>query len=210
LLRGLCAAPPADPALRAALRQEAKKQGLDRLYAELVAVDPCTAGRLHPRDESKIIRALEVHRLSGRGMSEFHAQHGFAEKPFASLVIGLDRDRNSLYRRIEARIDWQLAHGLVEETKQLLARGYQREGAAMKGLGYRHVAAYLAGEYDETEMIRRFKRDTRHFAKRQMTWFRKEPGIRWLTVGESDSSSQPAARVIEQIHHFLESLEASA
>lgn len=210
LLRGLCAAPPADPTLRAALRQEAKQQGLDRLYAELAAVDPCTAARLHPRDESKIIRALEVHRLSGRGMSEFHAQHGFAETPFASMVIGLERDRGVLYRRIEARIDRQLAQGLLEETKRLLARGYQREGAAMKGLGYRHVAAHLAGEYDETEMIRRFKRDTRHFAKRQMTWFRNEPGIRWLTVGESDSSSQTAARVIEQIHHFLDRLEASA
>ncbi len=207
LLQGLCAAPPADPAVRAALRREAKEQGHDRLYARLVTVDPHTAARLHPRDEAKVIRALEVHQLSGRRMSEFQAQHRFAEKPFASLVIGLDRDRASLYRRIEERIDCQLAHGLVEETRQLLARGYQRDSAAMKGLGYRHVAAYLAGEYDKAEMIRRFKRDTRHFAKRQMTWFRKEPGIRWLTVGESESPPQTAIRVIEQIHHFLQTLE---
>ncbi len=210
LLQGLCAAPPADQTMRAALKREAKEQGHDRLYARLVAVDPRTAARLHPRDESKVIRALEVHKLSGRRMSEFQTQHGFAEKPFSSLIIGLERARASLYRRIEERIDWQLTHGLVEETKQLLARGYQREGAAMKALGYRQVAAYLTGEYDEAEMIRRFKRDTRHFAKRQMTWFRKEPGIRWLMVGESETPSQTAARVIDQIHRFLETLEESA
>lgn len=210
LLQGLCAAPPADPAVRHALRREAKEQGYDRLYARLVAVDPQTAARLHPRDESKVIRALEVQQLSGRPMSEFQSRHGFAEKPFASLVIGLDRDRGSLYRRIEVRIDLQLAQGLVEETRRLLAQGYQRESAAMKGLGYRHVAAFLAGDYDEAEMIRRFKRDTRHFAKRQMTWFRKEPGIQWMTIGDGDSPSQTAARVIERTDHFLRTLEDSA
>lgn len=210
LLQGLCAAPPADPTVRKALRREAKEQGYDRLYARLVAVDPQTAARLHPRDESKVIRALEVQQLSGRPMSEFQSRHGFAEKPFASLVVGLDRARESLYRRIEARIDQQLAQGLVEETRQLMARGYQRESAAMKGLGYRHIAAYLAGEYDEAEMIRRFKRDTRHFAKRQMTWFRKEPGIQWLTIGENDSPLQIAAWIIERTDHFLRTLEALA
>lgn len=203
LLKGLCDAPPADPIVRAALRQEAKDQGHDRLYARLVEVDPVTAARLHPRDESKVIRALEVQQLSGRRMSEFQQEHGFAERPFSTLVIGLNRDRDALYRRIEERIDWQLAHGLIEETQQLLIQGHQRTSAAMKGLGYRQVAEHLAGEYDAAEMVRRFKRDTRHFSKRQMTWFRKEPGIQWLTIEESDSVQHTGALVIGQVDQFL-------
>ena len=206
LLKGLCDAPPADPIVRAALRQESKDQGFDHLYARLVDVDPAAAARLHPRDESKVIRALEVHQLSGRRMSEFQQEHGFAERPFSALIIGLNRERGALYRRIEERIDWQMAHGLTEETKQLLAQGYQRDSAAMKGLGYRQVAEHLAGEYDVAEMVRRFKRDTRHFSKRQMTWFRKEPGIQWLTIKESESVQHTAALVIGQVDRFLTTL----
>jgi tRNA dimethylallyltransferase len=206
LLNGLSDAPPADPIMRAALRQEAKDQGYDRLYARLVNVDPVAAARLHPRDESKVIRALEVYQLSGRRMSEFQEKHGFAERPFSALVVGLNRDRDVLYRRIEERIDWQLAHGLIEETQQLLAQGSHRDSAAMKGLGYRQVAGHLAGEYDVAEMVRRFKRDTRHFSKRQMTWFRKEPGIQWLTIEESESVQHTAARVIGQVGRFLTTL----
>jgi tRNA dimethylallyltransferase len=206
LLKGLCDAPQADPIVREALRQEAEDQGSDRLYARLVDVDPVLAARLHPRDESKVIRALEVYQLSGRRMSEFQQEHGFAERPFATLMIGLNRNRDTLYRRIEGRIDWQLAHGLIEETKRLLAQGYQRNSAAMKGLGYRQVAEHLAGEYDASEMVRRFKRDTRHFSKRQMTWFRKEPGIQWLMIEESESVPHTATRVIEQIDRFLNTL----
>jgi len=206
LLKGLCDAPPADPIVRAALRQESKDQGFDHLYARLVDVDPAAAARLHPRDESKVIRALEVHQLSGRRMSEFQQEHGFAERPFSALIIGLNRERGALYRRIEARIDWQLAHGLIEETQQLLIQGHQRTSAAMKGLGYRQVAEHLAGEYDVAEMVRRFKRDTRHFSKRQMTWFRKEPGIQWLTIKESESVQHTAALVIEQVDRFLTTL----
>ena len=206
LLKGLCDAPQADPIMRKALRQEAEDQGYDRLYARLVEVDPVIAARLHPRDESKVIRALEVYQLSGRRMSEFQQAHGFAERPFAALMIGLNRDRDVLYRRIEGRIDWQLAHGLIEETKQLLAQGYRRDSAAMKGLGYRQVAEHLAGEYDAAEMVRRFKRDTRHFSKRQMTWFRKEPGIQWLMIEELEPVQHTTTRVIEQIDRFLNTL----
>jgi tRNA dimethylallyltransferase len=206
LLKGLCDAPPTDPIVRTALRQEAKDQGYDRLYARLVAVDPVAAAGVHPRDESKVIRALEVHQLSGRRMSEFQQEHGFAERPFSALIIGLNRDRDALYRRIEERIDLQLAHGLIEETKQLLALGYQGSSAAMKGLGYRQVAEHLAGEYDVAEMVRRFKRDTRHFSKRQMTWFRKEPGIQWLTIEESESAQHTAELVVGQVDRFLTTL----
>ncbi len=206
LVRGLCEAPPADPVLRASLRRDAQKHGPDHLYAQLVACDPTTADRLHPRDESKVLRALEVYRLSGRPMSEFHRQHGFTERPFTSLMIGLNRTRDALYRRFEERIEWQLANGLLDETKRLLARGYSRDLPAMKGLGYRQVSGYLAGEYDSEELVRRFKRDTRRFAKRQMTWFRNEPGIHWMMIDESEPLTVTADRILKRVDAFLAGL----
>ncbi len=209
LLQGLCEAPPGDPVVRAQLCKEAYEQGADRFYARLVALDPVTASKLHPRDTSKVIRALEVQHLSGRPMSEFQQRHGFAERPFSALLIGLNRERHALYRRIEERIDWQLANGLVEETRQLVEHGCPRDCAAMKGLGYRHVAAHLAGEYDWAEMVRQFKRDTRHFAKRQMTWFRKESAITWLMVSESESTSETVGRITDRIEQFLTALDGA-
>ncbi|HEY6084544.1 MAG TPA: tRNA (adenosine(37)-N6)-dimethylallyltransferase MiaA [Nitrospira sp.] len=206
LVKGLCAAPPTDPVVRAQLRLEAQEQGPDRLFARLVAADPGSASKLHPHDTSKIIRALEVYQLSGRPLSAFHERHGFTERPYRTLLVGLNRERQGLYRRIEERIDCQLTHGLVEETAHLLDCGYSRDSAAMKGLGYRHAAAFLAGDYDHTEMIRRFKRDTRHFAKRQMTWFRREPDIQWLTIEESEPPQRTARRVVERIDQFLTEL----
>lgn len=206
LLQGLCDAPPADPIVRAQLCEEVRVQGHDQLFARLTAVDPVAAGKLHPRDTSKIIRALEVQQLSGMPMSEFQARHGFAERPFSSLAIGLNRDRDQLYRRIEERIDWQLANGLIEETKGLLARGYRRDSAAMKGLGYRQVAAYLAGECDWVEMVRLFKRDTRRFAKRQMTWFNREANVTWLMIEESEPLEQTMNRITPLIEQFLATL----
>lgn len=206
LVRGLCPAPEADPHVRAELMKISVEQGRDQLYAELVRIDPETAARLHPNDEPKVMRALEVFRLSGQPMSAMQHQHAFGDSVFASLLIGLHRPKEVLYRRIEERIDWQLAHGMVEETRSLLDRGYARHLGAMKGLGYRQVSAYLAGEYGYDEMIRRFKRDTRHFAKRQMTWFRKEPGIVWVSIEEEEPLERTADRVMELIDQFLASL----
>lgn len=207
LVRGLCQAPQADPSLRAEFKKLSDDQGPGSLYAELQRIDPDTAGRLHPNDESKIIRALEVHRLSGRSISAVHREHQFQDAPFPTLLIGLQRSRVALYEKIEQRIDWQLAHGMVEETRALLDRGYGRQLGAMKGLGYRQVAAYLANECRYDDMVDRFKRDTRRFAKRQMTWFRKEPGIVWVSVGEQDTPEQTTGQVVGLIERFLHALE---
>ncbi len=207
LIRGMCEAPEANPEVRKELFRIVQEKGREGLYAELVRVDPVTAAKLHPNDESKIIRAVEVYRLSGVSLSSLQAQHAFQGAGFATLLIGLQRSKESLYRRIEARIDWQLSHGMIEETRALLAKGYGRQLGSMKGLGYRHIAAHLAGEYDAAEMVRRFKQDTRHFAKRQLTWFRKEPGIIWLFVEEHESTERIADRVIGQIEQFLTALE---
>lgn len=208
LLQGLCEAPPSDPRIRAQFCEEAREQGHEHLYARLASADPVTAARLHPRDTSKIIRALEVHHLSGVPMSSFQAEHGFSERPFSALVIGLNREREQVYRRIEERIDWQLANGLLEETRHLLARGYRRDDPGLTGLGYRHAAAYLSGECDQEEMVRLFKRDTRRFAKRQMTWFRREAETAWLMIPESEPLEETVARAMRLIDSFLSALDA--
>ena len=206
LVRGLCSAPQADPIVRADLKKLRDEQGRDGLYAELMRVDPDTAARLHPNDESKVMRALEVYRLSGRPLSAVQAEHRFQEASFTALLIGLQRRTESLCQRIEERIDWQLTHGMVEETRSLLDRGYGRDLGSMKGLGYRQVGAYLADECDYAEMVRRFKRDTRRFAKRQMTWFRSEAGVVWLSLEDNEPYERIAERVIAQIEQFVGAL----
>jgi len=210
LVRGLCSAPESDPRVRADLQKLRDERGRGGLYAELQRTDPGAAARLHPNDESKVLRALEVYRLSGRSISTIQEEHRFQERPFSALLIGLQRPMDSLYQRIEARIDWQLAHGMIEETRSLLQQGCGRELASMKGLGYRQVGAFLADEYDYPEMVRQFKRDTRRFAKRQMTWFRREPGIVWLPIEEEERPEQTAGHVIRQMEQFLRTLEQEA
>ncbi|MBA3753331.1 MAG: tRNA (adenosine(37)-N6)-dimethylallyltransferase MiaA [Nitrospira sp.] len=204
LIHGLCDAPRADQAYRALLLQEAREQGRYFLHGELRRVDPELAGRLHPHDEVKIMRALEVHHLSGRRLSEMQRLPRVSEPPFSVLMIGLIRDRECLYRTIDERVDGMFQRGVVEETAQLLAKGYGRELGAMKGLGYRQVAGYLAGEYDQAEARRLMKRDTRHFAKRQLTWFRKEPDLRWWSLDRRDSPDVITGRLFETIQAFME------
>lgn len=210
LLRGLWDGPPADWALRRVLESEARERGIGALYQELSRVDPASARRLHPHDQVKIIRALEVYRLSGRPLSDALREHAFGESSFAPLLIGLTREREALYRRIDDRVDEQLAKGLLEETRRLLAKGYGRDLGSMKGLGYRQMAGYLAGEYPYEEAVRLLKRDTRHFAKRQLTWFRKEPGLVWLTIGEREQVGEVTARILALVARFLEGLAGAA
>ncbi len=210
VLRGLWEGPAADWEFRRALEQEAGAKGADWLYRRLVQVDPESARRLHPNDRVKIVRALEVHHLLGRPLSEEHKRHAFAEMPFAPLLIGLTRERTALYRRVDERVELELAKGLMEETKRLLDRGYGRHLGSMKGLGYKQMAGHLAGDYDYAEAVRRLKRDTRRFAKRQMTWFRKEPGLQWLSIEGAESPEQVAERIVDEVRRFLRTLHDQA
>ncbi len=209
LARGLWEGPAADWALRDRLQQEARVRGTGSLHQELERVDPELASRLHPRDTVKIIRGLEVYRLTGRPLSEVHRRHAFQDRSFAPLLIGLMRDRARLYRRIEERVDLQLAQGLLAETETLLRRGYGPHLPSMKGLGYRHMAGYLSGAYDHEEGVRRFKRDTRHFAKRQLTWFRREPHITWLHLDGRDTTAGIVQRILDLIEGYLVRLRGS-
>ncbi len=209
LLRGLCPGPPADWALRKQLAEDAAAHGPQFLFQQLQRVDPGLAKRLHPNDHPKIQRALEVCTILGKPFSQVQADHQFSDMPYPYLLIGLTMDRPILYERIETRVELEIEKGLVQETQHLLNRGYTRELGSMKGLGYKQFSGYLAGEYSYAEAVRVLKRDTRHFAKRQMTWFGKEPGIQWLSITPSDLPHRAASRVIDLISIFLESLKVS-
>lgn len=209
LLHGLCPGPAADWSFRRRVLDAARLRGPEYLYEELRAIDPVQASRLHVRDQAKIVRALEVHHLAGRPLSAIQQEHAFQEAPFSALVLGLTIARPVLYRRIDARVELELAKGLVEETRRLLAQGFHRDLASMKGLGYRQMAGFLGGDYDYEEAVRRLKRDTRRFAKRQYTWFRKEPGLIWLQTEEDEPAGQVAARIVSEVERFLEHLPAS-
>ncbi len=203
LLRGLCPGPPANWSIRQTLTQEATEHGWSFLHEKLQQVDPDLAQRLHPHDQPKVLRGLEVYHMLGIPLSQVQQQHQFQESPYPFLLIGLTMDRQTLYRRIDTRVEWEIEKGLVEETQRLMQQGYSRDLGSMKGLGYRQFSGYLAGEYSYDEAVRLLKRDTRHFAKRQMTWFKKEPGIQWITLEESDIPTQAAARILKTIDDFL-------
>lgn len=178
------------------------------MYQELSRVDPATARRLHPRDTVKVLRALEVYRQTGVPLSKAHEAHRErATTPFRTLILGLTMERAVLYQRIDQRVDVELAKGLVDETRTLLEKGYSRDLVSMKSLGYRQMAGYLEGEYSFDDAVRRLKRDTRHFAKRQMTWFRKEPDLTWVEVQPDESVRSVSQRVVTLIDRFLRTLQ---
>ena len=175
-----------DPEFRRRMRTIAESEGPEALHARLKAVDPDTADRLHPRDVRRVIRALEVYETTGRPMSEVQAQRRGEPKtsPYNLLIIGLAMDRQTLYERIEKRVEEMLAAGLVREVASLLAEGVPRGATSMQAIGYKEIAAYLAGETDYPAAVAALIRNTRRFAKRQLSWFRRMPGIVWVDAGE--------------------------
>ena len=180
LLYGLFRSDARDPTVRARLRAEAEAQGAAALHKRLAQCDPQTAGRLHPNDTVRILRALEVFEATGRPISALQREHRFGDAPFHTLKIGLSLDRETLYRRIDRRVEAMIATGLEEEVRTLLARGYGPHLKSMQSIGYSHMAAFIAGAVNRADCIRTLQRDTRRFAKRQLTWFRADPDIRWM------------------------------
>lgn len=184
LERGLCPAPGADLALREQWKKEAEKRGPGYLWEELKKVDPLAAERIHPRDTFRLVRALEVWTLTGRPLSSFQR---WKEEPLAELStlwIGLAVEREALYRRINRRTEDMMAQGFLAEVKGLLERGYSPSLKPMQALGYRHLVEVILKGRDLAEAVEAIKRDTRRYAKRQMTWLRKEEKIRWFSSEE--------------------------
>jgi tRNA dimethylallyltransferase len=182
LTQGLFPSPKIDPVVRERLRQEAKEKGEAFLYQRLKRVDPETASHLHPHDLFRMIRALEVFDSTGVPISFFRDQHRFGEKPYRTLKIGLEMDRKALYRRIEERVDRMIERGFLQEVKGLMEMGYGSELKPMQSLGYKQMVQFLSKKMGWDEAVRQMKRDTRHYAKRQWTWFKADPEICWRDV----------------------------
>lgn len=154
-------------------------------YDRLTSIDPVTAERLHPNDKKRIIRALEVYDCSGKPLSNFGAdfQNSAGEEaPFEPMLIGLTMDRDLLYQRINLRVDRMMERGLLEEAKAIYSANHDKSLPAMRSIGYQQLFAYFEGECTLEEAIDRIKQDTRHFAKRQLTWFRRDERIVWHDV----------------------------
>lgn len=180
LVHGLFDALPASPEIRERLRKEADEHESGYLHQRLTDCDPQSATRIHPHDTFRIIRALEVIELMGKPMHECHQGHRFADQPLDALKIGLFMNRESLYERIDRRVDVMIREGLCEEVEELLSMGFSPSLKSMQSIGYRHMVDFLHNRVPWEETVRLLKRDTRRFAKRQMTWFRADPQIRWI------------------------------
>jgi tRNA dimethylallyltransferase len=177
---GLFEGPGADPSLRKRLEEEATQFGVSALHKRLQTCDPGSADRIHPNNIVRVIRALEVYELTGTPMSEFQQQWHPEKQRYPFIAFGLTMPRALLYRGIEQRVDVMLANGLIAEVKSLLAAGYARGTVALQSFGYRELIAYLDGDCTYIEAISQLKQNTRRFAKRQLTWFRKDTRIEWL------------------------------
>lgn len=184
LTRGICPAAPRDPAIREQLRRELEEHGLERLHQELGRVDPEAGRRLHPHDRQRVLRALEVQRLTGTPLSCWQSQHRFQQTIYRTVKIFLYRDRNVLYERINRRVRQMLDQGLVAEVRRLLAMGYGPELKSMQAVGYKQLAAHLLGACPLASAVSDMERATRHYARRQLTWFRGDPEFRWVQADD--------------------------
>ncbi len=197
LIQGLFASPTIDPQVRESLKQETKERGTDVLYERLKKVDSKTALHLHPNDIFRIIRALEVFDSTGVPISFYREQHDFGERPYVTFKIGLEMNREMLYRRIDERVDRMLEEGFLQEVERLMEMGYGPELKPMQSLGYKQMVQFLMKEIGWDEAIRQMKRDTRRYAKRQLTWFKADPEIHWW-VGSADQE-----KIFLEIKSFL-------
>src|SRR4030042_1265882 len=179
LIQGLFSSPKIEPHVRESLKQEAMEKGSSALYERLKNVDPQTSFHLHPNGLFRIVRALEVFDSTGIPISFYREQHCFGERPYTTFKIGLEMNRDTLYRRIEERADRTLEKGLLQEVEGLMEMGYGPELKPMQSLGYKQMVQFLLKKIGWDEAVSQLKRDTRHYARRQWTWFKADPEIHW-------------------------------
>ena len=184
---------------RKELETFAQIHGAQALHQKLAAIDPASANSIHPNNVKRVIRAIEYYQETGQPISAHNASQRQKKSPYDFRYFVLTNERNVLYQRIEQRIDIMLQEGLVEEVTWLKNQGYTKDMVSMQGLGYKEILSYLEGECTLEEAIYILKRDTRHFAKRQLTWFRREQDVIWL-----DKQSYPdTASLLTKIQEYL-------
>lgn len=180
LLSGLIEGLPANQEIRGNIKKLRLTFGLPYVYERLQILDPEAALKIHPNDYVRTERALEVNYLTGQKMSHFQSEHSFQDQDYDYLKIGISLDREQLRDRIDQRVDLMIQKGLVEEVNSLRGMGYLRDLKPMQSIGYKEINQYLDGEIDLEQAIELIKRDTKRFAKRQMTWLRKDDEINWF------------------------------
>ena len=172
-------------------RKASDEEGASELYEILKTVDPKAAQEIHPRNIKRIIRALEFYHQTGKKISEHNETQRQRESPYNYAYFVLTDERSRLYERIDRRVDLMMEQGLLDEVRYLKERGVRKDSTAMQGLGYKELYAYLEGEYPLDEAVRIIKRDTRHFAKRQLTWFKRERDVIWAdksVIGQEEEN----------------------
>lgn len=175
-----------DEAFRTQLESVAREQGNEVLHERLKEIDPVSADKIHANNVKRVIRALEYYHLTGKPISEHNEAEQKKESPYNFAYFVLTDERENLYKRIDMRVDIMLENGLVEEVQKLKNMGYHRDMVAMQGLGYKEILDYLDGKCTLEEAVYILKRETRHFAKRQLTWFRRERDVIWLNKRDFD------------------------
>lgn len=186
-------------ALRQELESLAKEKGAYYLHESLREVDPVSAKNIHPNNIKRVIRALEVYKTSGKAKSQLDQESMKNEVQYEPILLGLSMERSTLYTRIELRIDKMIEAGLVEEVRSLLDMGYREDLVSMQGLGYKEIIKYLKGQCTLEEAIEILKRDTRHFAKRQLTWFRRDERIKWFKIEDYPSLDELESDVLDYL-----------
>ncbi len=189
LLTGVFKGPGANWEIRRSLLAYAAQEGKAALHARLVACDPEAAARIHPHDLYRIIRALEVYYQQEVPISKLQREQAQEKPRYRSVIIGLTRERAELYQRIDQRTLQMIETGLIAETEHLLRQGYSPQLSPLQSLGYKQVIQFLQGKLSRAEAIRLIQRDTRHYAKRQLTWMRKVPGLIWINLSEHSLES---------------------
>jgi tRNA dimethylallyltransferase len=197
VIDGFFEGPGQDPEIRSALESRLKSEGARTLLNDLLRVDPASASLMEASKPRRIIRALEVYHITGKPLSEFHKEQS-TTPPFETVQIALDWERTRLYDRVNKRVDLMLSCGLVKEVKALLDRGYSPSLNALNTVGYKEVFEYLKGSTSYDDMVEIMKRNTRRFAKRQLTWFRRDKRIKWLKVDEGISLLQITDAVVRE------------
>ena len=184
LIHGLFEKGPSDPSIRGRLKREAELEGAGMLHRRLQQIDGTAAEKIHPNDTYRIIRALEVFENTGQPLTVFQQRHGFRERRFNTLEIGLSWPRPVLYDRINQRVDIMMEQGFYSEVQDLLDRGYGSDLKSMQSLGYRHLAAVIRGDVELSDALTLLKRDHRRYAKRQLTWFGARESVHWLNFDQ--------------------------
>ncbi len=201
LVDGIFEGPEAPNELRQRLYERLQREGGEVLLEELRSVDPVIAQTMNPKTTHRIIRALEVYEYTGVPLSKHHILQN-RESRYDPFFAGLAWDRRQLYERINTRVDSMIEHGLIDEVRQLDRRGYNESFHALQTVGYQEVFAFLRGEYSEAEMLRLLKRNTRRYAKRQLTWFRRDKRIHWYHISDDSGIGALADLIASEFRSF--------